>query len=379
MRRRPNPATALAPLPGRPYGAGPEQAAFPRDASGHRDIKPVQEATSGAGRRRRRPDIRASTAPSRSRGLGLSAARRVRPEICAGARNPQAFAAVDRRPMMSDSALGGAIWSTSPCTPERARDRFEAPSSDSLHAFSAADAGELADHEAPGAVTSSPRRPNRAPNADSPLGAGRFGFGDSLITDVDATAEAGVARANPLSRPRMPFRFSANVSENRAEWREPGDPRRAGRDRRGRRRRYRSSTLAPGMASTARSEGRRRPGPDRRHRSPPRISDTAQVGQKARPEDAAPAPKPKPPNGDSIGEGLSSRRHTPISAPRSETRSRPQGWEPQGSCFLWPTSLVSALQSTRLWIQAGSLGGPRISFCLFVAALALRKDGKRGG
>lgn len=42
----------------------------------------------------------------------------------------------------------------------------------------------------------------------------------------------------------MPFRFSANVSENRAEWREPGDLRRAGRDRRGRRRRYRSSTLA---------------------------------------------------------------------------------------------------------------------------------------
>lgn len=37
------------------------------------------------------------------------------------------------------------------------------------------------------------------------------------------------------------------------------------------------------------------------------------------------ATKPKPPDGDSTGEGLSPRRHTPISAPRSETRSRPRG------------------------------------------------------
>jgi hypothetical protein len=35
-------------------------------------------------------------------------------------------------------------------------------------------------------------------------------------------------------------------------------------------------------------------------------------------------PKPKPPTRDSAGEGLSRRRHPPISAPRSETRSRPE-------------------------------------------------------
>ena len=50
---------------------------------------------------------------------------------------------------------------------------------------------------------------------------------------------------------------------------------------------------------------------------------------------------------DSIGEGLSRRGHKPISAPCSETRSRPQAAEPQGSCFYRSTSLGSALQSTR--------------------------------
>jgi hypothetical protein len=50
---------------------------------------------------------------------------------------------------------------------------------------------------------------------------------------------------------------------------------------------------------------------------------------------------------DSTGEGLSPRRHTPISAPRSETRSRPQGRDRKAPCFLRPASLGSALQSTR--------------------------------
>lgn len=48
-------------------------------------------------------------------------------------------------------------------------------------------------------------------------------MGKSLVTDIDATAEAGRARANPLSKVRMPFRSSASVSENRAKWRERVD------------------------------------------------------------------------------------------------------------------------------------------------------------
>ena len=47
--------------------------------------------------------------------------------------------------------------------------------------------------------------------------------------------------------------------------------------------------------------------------------------RRARAGAKAQAAKPNRSDGDSTGEGLSPRRHTPISAPRSETRSRPQG------------------------------------------------------
>ena len=144
------PGDRPSPLPGRPYGAGPEQAASPRDASGHRDIKSVKEGYSWSGLPPGGAQTFGLQPLQAAQEASVSAPHCVRPEICAGARNPQAFAAVDRRPMMSDSALGGAIWSTSPCPPGRARDRFEAPNSDSLCALSAADTGQLADHEAPG-------------------------------------------------------------------------------------------------------------------------------------------------------------------------------------------------------------------------------------
>jgi hypothetical protein len=71
------------------------------------------------------------------------------------------------------------------------------------------------------------------------------------------------------------------------------------------------------------------------------------LSRRKQPKGAAPAAKAEPSDRDSIREGLSPPCHTPISAPRSETRSRPQGQGPQGSCFLRLSSLGSALQSTR--------------------------------
>jgi hypothetical protein len=69
-------------------------------------------------------------------------------------------------------------------------------------------------------------------------------------------------------------------------------------------------------------------------RATPRCSRSRRwSGRRPRPEMREGRQSPSRSDRDSTGEGLSPRRHTPISAPRSETRSRPQGRDRKALAF----------------------------------------------
>jgi hypothetical protein len=86
----------------------------------------------------------------------------------------------------------------------------------------------------------------------------------------------------------------------------------------------------------------------------------------------APRPKPskpEPPARDSAGEGLSRRCHPPISAPRSETRSRPE--VRAAKLLLSSVGFVSfRAPIDSVMDPGGRPRRPKDLFCLFVAALA---------
>jgi len=168
-------------------------------------------------------------------------------------------------------------------------------------------------------VTSSLRRSNRALSANLSRASGGS-IGDSLVVSVDALLKPR-SRTSESPTPGLDaLPLSTGAFENQAEWREPGELQ-GRRGRRGRGFGRRASTLAQTRDGSARGRGGVLGLVVHRRRSESSIL-RGSAGEWWT-KDALRRPKPKSLNGNSTGEGLSPRRHTPISAPRSETRSRP--------------------------------------------------------
>lgn len=183
------------------------------------------------------------------------------------------------RPASALEVKGATIWSTCPCPPGEREIDSKRRIPIVFASFWAADTGQPAGHETPGGCDELAEATESGPARGFAPGrlASRFWGNRSSPTSTPLL--------KPGARGRIPYPRSGCLSDPRQASPRIGPSGESvltagsGRGRRSRRCRYRSPTLAQGVASTARSEGGRRPGPGRRHRSPPRISDTARTGR----------------------------------------------------------------------------------------------------